>query len=71
MSEKGRNFIIKMIIGLIVLIASWLLIKIVGKFLSDFWIQTTLAVIITWAVMSIGDKIGLPGFSVKKTTKKK
>jgi hypothetical protein len=71
MIEKNKKWILKFIVGLIVLVAAWLVIKIVGKFLSDFWIQTALAIIITWAILSIGDKIGLPGFSGKKVAKKK
>lgn len=70
MSEKSKTFILKGIVGLIVLFISWLIIHILGEFLSDFWIQITLAAIITWVMLSIGDKIGLPGYAGKKAAKK-
>jgi len=66
----SKKVILKVIVGLIVLFISWLIIHILGEFLSDFWIQVTLAAIITWATLSIGDKIGLPGYVGKKAVNK-
>lgn len=71
MSGKNKKLIIQIIVGLIIFVASWFVINVVGEFLSIFLVQGALAAVITWAVISMGAKIGLPGFSDKSNGKKK
>ncbi len=71
MTEKSKKLTVQIIVGILLLLASWFVIRVMGEFLSVFLVQVALAAVVTWAVISIGDKIGLPGFSNKNNGKKK
>ncbi|MCL2748755.1 MAG: hypothetical protein FWE50_01640 [Alphaproteobacteria bacterium] len=71
MTEKDKNLMIKIVVGVVLFLAAFLALDLLGQFLAYFLVKAALAAIITWAVISIGEKIGLPGFSAKKSGKKK
>ncbi len=71
MTEKNKKLTIQIIVGILIFLAAWFVIRVTGQFLSIFLVQGALAAVVTWAVISIGDKIGLPGFSEKKAGKRK
>ncbi|MGI5845856.1 MAG: hypothetical protein ACOX7D_01555 [Alphaproteobacteria bacterium] len=70
MTKKNKKLILQIIVSLAILVISWFIINIIGQFLSNLWVQGILAAIITWVIISMGDRIGLPGFSDKKNIKK-
>jgi len=71
MTEKDKTLMIKIIVGIVLFLAAFLALDLLGQFLSYFLVKIALAAVITWAVISIGEKIGLPGFAAKKNGKKK
>jgi hypothetical protein len=71
MTQQNKNLAIQIVVGILVFLAAWFVINVMGQFLSIFLVQGALAAVITWAVVSVGDKIGLPGFVAKKAKKKK
>lgn len=66
---KNKNLIIQIVVGVAIFLAAWFVIRVLGEFLSYYIVQAALAAVITWAVISIADKIGLPGFASKKKKK--
>ena len=71
MTKENKNLAIQIVVGVLIFLAAWFVIRVLGEFLSIFLVQGALAAVITWAVVSLGDKIGLPGFAAKKVGKKK
>lgn len=71
MTEKDKNLALKIVVGVLIFLAAWFVIRVLSEFLSYYLVQGILAAVITWLVISIGDKLGLPGYSAKKSGKKK
>ncbi|MCL1892353.1 MAG: hypothetical protein FWF97_03665 [Alphaproteobacteria bacterium] len=71
MTKENKNLAIQIIVGVLIFLAAWFVIRVLGEFLSIFLVQGALAAVITWAIVSMGHKIGLPGFAAKKVGKKK
>lgn len=68
---NNKKLTLEIVVGVLVFLAVWFLIKVMGEFLSIFLVQGALSAVITWAVISVGDRMGLFGFAAKKPAKKR
>jgi len=66
MKEKDKNLITKIVVGVLIFLAAWFVIRVLGEFLSFYLVQAALAAVITWLIIGASDKLGLPGFAAKK-----
>ena len=66
MKNETKNLITKIIIGLLIFLVALFVIEVFGQFLSYFIVRAAIALIIAWAFVSNGEKLGLPGFAKAK-----
>jgi membrane protease YdiL (CAAX protease family) len=70
MTQKDKKLTTQVIVGVIVFLAVWFVVYAIKTFLDIWFVQIAAAAVLTWALLSLGDQLGLPGYGKAKPAAK-
>ncbi|MDR0803542.1 MAG: hypothetical protein LBO08_00420 [Rickettsiales bacterium] len=71
MTKQQNNLLIKILVSLAIFLICFFSIDVIVRLFSYFLVKVLFAALITYAIVQIADKLGLPGFAAAPKTGKK